>query len=107
MKKLLFLSTTLCLFGCASTHMMVSKSYTPVTPEDVKVAFKEAPDCDYEEIAMIHTPYSWSSNSALKKARKQAAKIGADYIKITNVETNDDNDAKIEAVAYKCVSFYD
>ncbi len=107
MKKLLYLSAVLCLAGCASTHIMVSKSYTPVTPEEVKVAFKEAPDCDYEEIAMIHTPYSWNSNSALKKARKQAAKIGADYIKITNVETNDDNDAKIEAVAYKCISFYD
>lgn len=107
MKKLLFVNVGLFLCSCASTHIMVSKSYTPVTPEEVKVAFKEAPDCDYEEIAMIHTPYSWSSNSALKKARKQAAKIGADYIKITNVETNDDNDAKIEAVAYKCVSFYD
>lgn len=107
MKKLLFVSVGLFLCSCASTHIMVSKSYTPVTPEEVKVAFKEAPDCDYEEIAMIHTPYSWNSNFALKKARKQAAKIGADYIKITNVETNDNNDAKIEAVAYKCVSFYD
>ncbi|MBR5130633.1 MAG: hypothetical protein IKV03_05360 [Alphaproteobacteria bacterium] len=107
MKKVLILSSFLLLMGCSSTHIMVSKSYEPVTPEEVKVAFKEAPDCDYEEIAMIHTPYSWNSNSALKKARKQAAKIGADYIKITAVETNDDNDAKIEAVAYKCISFYD
>ena len=107
MKKLLFLSSILCLCSCASTHIMISKSYKPVTPEEVKVAFKEAPDCDYEEIALINTPYSWSSNSALQKARKQAAKIGADYIKVTKVDTNDDNDAKIEAVAYKCISFYD
>ncbi len=105
MKRLLFM----CLFlmgGCASTHIMVAKSYAPITPEEVKVVFKEEPDCDYEEIALINTPYSWNSNVALKKARKQAAKIGADYLKVTQVETNDDNDAKIEAVAYKCLSYY-
>lgn len=104
-KSVLLMMLFLC--GCASTHIMVAKSYAPVTPEEVKVAFKEEPDCDYEEIALINTPYSWSSNSALKKARKQAAKIGADYLKVTQVETNDDNDAKIEAVAYKCISYYD
>lgn len=104
-KNILLLS--LLLAGCSSTHIMVAQSFAPVKPEDVKVVFKEMPPCDYEEIAMINTPYSWNSDSALKKARKQAAKIGSDYIKVTKVETNDDNDAKIEAVAYKCNEYYE
>lgn len=106
MKRSLLL-IALMMGGCSSTHMMVTQSFTPVKPELVKVVFKEMPPCDYEEIAMIHTPYSWSSDSALKKARRQAAKIGADYIKVTHVQTNDDNDAKIEAVAYKCNEYYE
>ncbi len=106
MKKI-FLFSLLGLVGCAGTHMMSAKTYAPVEPEQVQVVFKEMPACDYEEIGLINTPYSWSSNSALKKARKKAAKIGADYIKVERVDTNEDNDAKIEAVAYKCIEYYE
>ena len=105
--KRLFLVCFLGLAGCASTHMMSTKTYEPVEPEQVQVVFKEMPACDYEEIGLINTPYSWSSNWALKKAKKKAAKIGADYIKIERVDTNEDNDAKIEAVAYKCIEYYE
>lgn len=105
--KYVFLGTFLLVCGCSSTHMMAAKSYPSVLPEEVTVVFNEFPPCDYEEIAMINTPYSWNSNWALKRARKKAAQVGADYLKVMDVETNEDNDAKIEAIAYKCLEYYD
>lgn len=102
MKKSLLLAA-LFIGGCSFTHVAAIRTYEPVEESDVRILFKEMPSCDYEEIALINTPYMWRSSSAVKDARAKAAKIGADYVKIESVQTNEDNDAKVEAVAYKCM----
>jgi len=81
---------------------MTGKAYAPVDPLDVKILFKEKPDCNYEELAFIGSPLMWNQNAAVESAREEAAEIGADYIMIQSVNVNAFNDASVSAVAYKC-----
>lgn len=90
------------LAGCATSMTMTGKAYASVSPDSVKVLFKDKPDCNYEELGFISTPMEWNQNVAVGKARKEAAKVGADYIVIQTVNKNGFNDASVGAVAYKC-----
>ena len=101
MKKLIIFSLVL-LSGCATNTTMTGKAYAPVDPLDVKILFKEKPDCNYEELAFIGSPLMWNQNAAVESAREEAAEIGADYIMIQSVNVNAFNDASVSAVAYKC-----
>jgi hypothetical protein len=102
MKKISILLAIISLIGCATSMTMTGKSYPPVDPIEVKVLFKQKPECNYEELAFIGTPLSWNQNVAVQSARKKAAEIGADYIMIETVNTNMYNDTSVSAVAYKC-----
>ncbi len=101
MKKI-FLISTLLLTACA-TQTTILKSYPATTPNEITVSFDKNPSCKYEELAFINTSFWWNTSMAVDKAKENAASIGADYIKITNVTTNSDNDAKVGAIAYKCI----
>lgn len=81
---------------------MTGKSYPPVSSDSVKILFKDKPKCDYEELGFVSTPLEWNQNVAMNSARKEAAKIGADYIVIQSVNKNGFNDVSVSAVAYKC-----
>lgn len=94
-----------CLFylsGCATSITMTGKAYSPVSPSQVKVLFKDKPKCDYEELGFISTPAKWNQNVAIEAAREKAAGIGADYLVVETVMVNEFNDAKVSAMAYKC-----
>ncbi|MCW8828915.1 MAG: hypothetical protein OQK94_07665 [Gammaproteobacteria bacterium] len=94
--------SVLMIAGCATHVTMTGKAYPPVDPLNVKVLFKEKPQCDYEELGFIGTPLKWNQNAAIEAAREKAAEIGADYIVIETIHTNMYNDASASAVAYKC-----
>lgn len=92
------------LGGCATNITMTGKAYSPVTPTQVKILFKDKPNCNYEELGFISTPLKWNQNAAIEAAREKAAAIGADYLVVETVTQNIYNDASVSAMAYKCGS---
>ncbi len=102
MRKLVIVLTIFVVVGCATNVTMTGKEYPSVAPLAVKILFKEKPKCRYEELGFISTPLSWNQNVAIEKARKKAAGIGADYLMIETVHTNQYNDVSVSAIAYKC-----
>ena len=88
--------------GCATNVTLTGQAYPPTDPLNVKILFKEKPDCNYQELGFIGTPMLWNQNQAVEAAREKAAEIGADYLLIQAVNVNTYNDAQVSGIAYKC-----
>ncbi len=103
-RTVLIVVSIVSLVGCATNITMTGKAYSPVTPSQVKILFKDKPNCKYEELGFISTPQKWNQNVAIEAAREKAAEIGADYLVVETVHQNMYNDASVSAMAYKCGS---
>jgi len=104
MKRLIYIGIGMMLSGCATSMTMTGNAYDAVDPMKVKILFKDKPKCSYEELGFINTPLAWNQNAAVELAREKAATVGADYIVIETVHTNNYNDCSVSAMAYKCGS---
>ena len=76
--------------------------YPAVGESWVKVLHKEKPPCTYEKLGFIKTALAWNRNAAIRIARSEAAKLGSDYVVIEKTYENTFNDARVDAIAYKC-----
>ena len=102
LKKIFFFFLLIFLSSCATQVTMTGKAFPPISPSDVKIVFYEKPKCEYEELGFIATPLMWNQTVAIEEARKKAAEIGANYLSIQTINTNQYNDAVVSGLAYYC-----
>lgn len=106
---------SLILLTACSTHVVklgdVNVKYPPRNPKNVEVYYQTMPKCDYREIALIDNPRIWYDSQkagtlqgAVDKMRIEAAKLGADFIKLGWYYKLPANDKLVDSsVAYVCL----
>ena len=79
--------------GCASSHVLVGKVRTPISPEIVKVYLR--PPAKFEEIALLEasSKNSWAftdqgkMDKAIERLREEAAQFGANGVLLQSTGT--------------------
>lgn len=74
--------------GCASSHILVGKARSPISPEQVKIYLR--PPAKYDEIALLEasSKNSWAitqqgkMDKAIERLKEEAAQLGANGILI-------------------------
>ncbi len=85
------LAAAVLLTGCISTSVtkLSTRSYTPLTPEDVTIyLYEEDIPGDYEKVALITArgDYAMTDEAKMfKKVRQKAAKLGANGVLVETV----------------------
>ncbi|MCB0719719.1 MAG: hypothetical protein KDD65_14815 [Bacteroidetes bacterium] len=90
--------------GCVTTSVapLNNKTYAPINPSDV-VVYLEEDDIpgDYEKVALLYSrgDYAWTDEARLfKKARKKAAKIGANGLLVQRIKEPNTGDKVAHAL---------
>jgi hypothetical protein len=80
------------VYSCVTTSVTKlneSKNYTPISPDSV-VVYLTPKDilCDFDKVALIKTKsgYALKDKKSIKKARKKAAKLGANGILVNGIK---------------------
>jgi len=90
--------------GCVTTSVapLNNKAYAPIHPDEVTV-FLEEDDIpgEYEKVALLYSrgDYAWTDEARMfKKARKKAAKIGANGLLVQRIKEPNTGDKVAHAL---------
>ncbi|MDB6091715.1 MAG: hypothetical protein JWN85_4499 [Gammaproteobacteria bacterium] len=80
------------LFACASSHVMIGKARSPISPDLVQI-YTQPPEAKYVEIATLDASSQWSlsftaqgkTDRVINRLRQEAAKLGANGVVLQGV----------------------
>ena len=80
------------LTACASSHVMIGKARSPISPEAVQI-YTQPPTAKYEEIATLDTSSQGSfsftaqrkTDQVIKRLKQEAAKLGANGVVLQGI----------------------
>jgi hypothetical protein len=80
------------LTACASSHVMIGKARSPISPELVQI-YTQPPNGNYEEIATLDTSSQGSfsftaqrkTDQVIKRLKQEAAKLGANGVVLRGI----------------------
>jgi hypothetical protein len=89
---LTFALTSVALFGCVSSHVIIGNVRPPISPDQVQL-YLHPPAGKYEEIALLdsNSRHSFSftaqgkTNAVIERLKAEAAKLGANGILLNGV----------------------
>jgi hypothetical protein len=89
--------------GCGAHLALTGKPASPIAKESVRIYLKEKPTCQYEEVGLLEVRGgAFSMDSLFTAWKEKAAQVGADGVKVSQIDKNGLGEYRGTAVAIRC-----
>jgi hypothetical protein len=89
--------------GCGAHLALTGKPASPIPKGSVRIYLKEAPTCQYEEVGLLEVRGgAFGMDSLFNAWKEKAAQVGANGVKVSQIDKNGLGEYRGTAVAIRC-----